>query len=51
MCRGPESADGVAADRPEEYSKKMLIRIVWQSADGIIADESEGEKIQILLEF
>ena len=51
MCRGPESADGVAADRPEEYSKKMLIRIVWQSADGSIADESEGEKIQILLEF
>ena len=27
---GPESADGVAADVPEKYSKKMLIRDVWQ---------------------
>ena len=27
---GLESADGVAADGPEKYSKKMLIRDVWQ---------------------
>ena len=41
---GLESADGVAADGPEEYSKKMLICVVWQSADDSIADESEREK-------
>ena len=45
MCRGPESADGVAADGPEEYSKKMLIHVVWQPTDDSIADKSEGEKV------
>ena len=48
---GPESADGVAADGPEEYSKKMLIHVVWQPTDDSIADKSEGEKVQILLKF
>ena len=50
-CTGPESADGVTTDEPEKYSKKMLIRIVWQSADGSVNDELEGEKVQILLEI
>ena len=28
-CTGSGLADGVAADRPEEYSMKMLIRPIW----------------------
>ena len=28
-CTGSGPADGAAADGPEEYSKKMLIRTVW----------------------
>ena len=47
---GPGSADGVAADRLEEYSKKMLIRVVWQSAGDSVADESERRKVWILSE-
>jgi len=50
-CTGPKSADEVAADGPKEYSRKMLIRIVWQSADESIADESEGEIVWILSRF
>ena len=50
-CTGLGSANGVAADRPEEYSKKMLIHVVWQSANDSIADKSEGEKAWILLKF
>jgi len=46
-CTGPESDDRVAADGSEEYSKKILIHIIWQSADDSIADESEGEKVWI----
>ena len=38
-CTGPESADGL-----EEYSKKMLIRVVRQSADGSFADKSEKKE-------
>ena len=37
-CTGLESADG-----PKEYSKKMLVCVVWQSADDSVADESERE--------
>ena len=28
-CTGPESDDRVAADGSEEYSKKILIHIIW----------------------
>ena len=50
-CTGPESDDRVAADGSEEYSKKILIQIIWQSADDSIADESEGEKVWIVSKF
>ena len=43
-CTGPELADEVAADGSEEYSKEMLIRVVWKSADNGLADESDREK-------
>jgi hypothetical protein len=39
-CTGLESADG-----PEEYSKKMMIRVVWQPVDDSFADESEREEV------
>ena len=44
ICTGSESVNGVAADGPEEYSKKMLIRVVRQSADGSVADKSEKKE-------
>ena len=40
-----ESADGSPSDGPGEYSAKMLIRQLWCSADGKVADEvKEGEE-------
>ena len=50
-CTGSESADGVAAHGSKEYSENMQIRVVWQSADGSVADQLEGEKFHILSEF
>ena len=47
-CTGSESADGVAAHGSKEYSENMQIRVVWQSADGSVADQLEGEKFHIL---
>jgi hypothetical protein len=43
-CTGLQLADRVAADGLEEYSKKMLIHVVWQLADDCVADESRGGK-------
>ena len=48
ICIRSEPADGATVDGPEEYFRNMLIRAVWYSADGNVADESEGEKVQIL---
>ena len=44
-CTELESADGSPSDGPGEYFAKMLIRWLWCSADGKVADEvKEGEK-------
>ena len=44
-CTELESADGSPSDGLGEYSAKMLIRQLWCSADGKVADEvKEGEK-------
>ena len=44
-CIGLKSADGSPSDGPGEYSVKMLIRQLWCSADGKVADEvKEGEE-------
>ena len=45
------SADGVAADGSKEYFEDMQICVVWQSANGSVADKLEGEKFHILSEF
>jgi hypothetical protein len=50
-CTGSESADGVAADGSKEYFEDMQICVVWQSANGSVADKLEGEKFHILSEF
>ena len=44
-CTDLESADGSLSDGPGEYFAKMLIRQLWCSADGKVADEvKEGEE-------
>ena len=44
-CTESESADGRLSDGPGEYSAKMLIRQLWCSTDGKVADEAkEGEE-------
>ena len=44
-CTGSESADGVAADGSKEYFEDMQICVVWQSANGSVADKLEGGEI------
>ena len=41
---GLESADGSPSDGPGEYSAKMLIRLLWCSADGELPMKSRKEK-------
>ena len=43
-CTGSGPADGAVTDEPEEYSMKMLIRIVWRSADEELPMSQEGNK-------
>ena len=44
ICTGSGSADEVAADGLEEYSMKMLIHIVWWSADEELLMNQEGKR-------
>ena len=43
-CTGLESADGSPSDGPEEYSAKMLICLLWSSADGELPMKSRKEE-------
>ena len=43
-CTGLESADGSPSDGPGEYSAKMLICLLWSSADGELPMKSRKEK-------
>ena len=50
-CIGSGPPDGVVADGPEVYSMKMLIRIVWRSADGELPMSQEGKEVRVLRGF
>ena len=43
-CTGLESADGSPSDEPGEYFAKMLIYLLWSSADGELPMKSRKEK-------